>query len=257
MTQPVRFTNLKQMSRSAAHYKHNLSQPFKQTAAMLVGSAIDAMFFGTQQVVCYDKPRDARHKAWQEFRELHQDDMILSVAEYDQAARAYDALMSNADACQLLFGERQKRIDWTINGRACSGTPDVYSSLNTNRVVDLKKTRCGSPEKFRWDAKRMGYHAQLAWYRNGLLEAGKLTGDPGCYIVTVETEEPCVVTCYELKKKDIELGDRTWRLWFERLMVCEQSDSFPGYAQSIIPLDLTDDYDSPVTLVIDGEECEV
>jgi hypothetical protein len=253
---PIRFSNLKLMARSPAHYAHNLSVPFEQTAAMRVGSAIDAMFFQTQRVVCYPKPRDIRHKAYQEFLEANADAIVLAPAEMAQASDATEALMAHADACQLLFGQVQQRIEWTINGRACSGTPDVFTSLNAHRVVDLKKTRCGDPEKFKWDARRLCYHGQLAWYRNGLLEAGKLSGDPGCFIVTVETERPCLVTCFELTRKTVELGDRTWRLWFERLMACEQSESFPGYAQSVVPLDL-DDFGEPVSLVLDGEEIEV
>lgn len=253
--EPVRFSNLKQMARSPAHYAHNLTEPFKQTEPMRVGSAIDAMFFGTQRVVRYGAPRDARHSAWRAFRDEHADCIILSNAEYAQAERSYNALMSNADACQLLHGQVQQRIEWQLNGRACSGTPDVFTSLNANRVVDLKKTRCGNPDKFRWDALRMGYHAQLAWYRTGLLGAGKLSGSPACFIVTVETEAPSVVTCFELTPGTIELGERTWRLWWERLMVCEESEVFPGYSQSVVQLDLCDS--EPVSLVIDGEAFDV
>lgn len=254
MNDPVRFSNLKLMGRSAAHYAHNLATPFHQTSAMLVGSAIDALFFGTQKVVCYEKARDARQAAWRDFRDEHANDIILARSEYIPAVRAVEALLASSDACRLLTGERQQRINWTMNGRACSGTPDVFSQ--TGFVTDLKKTRCGDPDKFRWDAKRLAYHAQLSFYRNGLLECGKLTGDPDCYIVTVETDQPNLVTCFELTKPTLELGERIWRLWFERLLVCEASESFPGYAQSVVPLELEDSFGT-VSLVIDGEEIDV
>lgn len=41
MTDPIRFSSLKLMGRSPAHYAHNISVPFEQTGPMRVGSAID------------------------------------------------------------------------------------------------------------------------------------------------------------------------------------------------------------------------
>lgn len=40
---PVRFSQLKWMSRSPAHYRYYLEQPFEPTKAMRLGTAVDAL----------------------------------------------------------------------------------------------------------------------------------------------------------------------------------------------------------------------
>ena len=95
----------------------------------------------------------------------------------------------------------------------------------------------------------MGYHAQLAWYADGAKAAGLVLA-PRCYVVAVEMKPPHVVTCLELTDRALDMGRRAYRLWWERLMVCERSDYWPGYVEGIAPLDVPEDE----TLWIDGEE---
>jgi hypothetical protein len=50
----------------------------------------------------------------------------------------------------------------------------------------------------------------------------------------------------------LERGARLCRLWFEQLLVCEESGVWPGYSEAIV--DWNDTEGDGVPLLIDGEE---
>lgn len=255
--EPLHFSQLKHIAKSPAHYAYNLGQPFTPTAAMRKGTCVDLDVFKpialkTRPYVVYDGVRNKRHRAYQEFLEEQPDNIIvLSDKEARDVEGCVEAIERHPDAISLLKGSAQRTIAWSFNGRHCEGTPDVFAR---SYVTELKTTRCSDPGKFRWDAKRMGYHAQLAWYRAGLIECG-LASPQAAYIVAVETAPPYPVTCFELSEQALDLGERTWRLWFERLMACEESDEWPAYVQSVVPLDFDDE--GEFSIRIGGEDIAV
>ena len=59
-----------------------------------------------------------------------------------------------------------------------------------------------------------------------------------CSLLAVESTAPYVVTVFRVTERALEQGRRTYRLWFERLMACEEADEWPGYVQSVVPLDV-------------------
>jgi hypothetical protein len=152
---------------------------------------------------------------------------------------------------ELLDGAHQQLLEWDINGRKCAGTPDVFTE---DRVVELKTARTADPNRFVWDARKLAYHAQIPWYQNGLLQSGVASPRRG-HIVAVESVPPFPVTCFELTERALDQGERTWRLWFERLMACEQSNQWPEYCQGLASFDLPESDD--FTPTIDGEEVTV
>ena len=91
---------------------------------------------------------------------------------------------------------------------------------------------------------------QLAWYRS----ASQIVygTSPVAHIVAVETRPPHVVTVFKLTPAALDLGTRTWRLLWERLMVCERTDSWPGYVEDIAQLDVPED--EALSLEMEGEE---
>jgi hypothetical protein len=248
---PVHFSLLKSMSSSPMHYKHAVENDRAETLALRLGRAVDALLFGTCGVVGFDGAR--RGPEWKAFAEANAGAICLNKTELAQVRGMAATLEANDEAMRLLAaGERQRTLKWKIGGRQCEGTPDVFTKDN---LVELKTCRSSHPMRFVWDGRRMAYHAQLAWYREALLQCG-LASPAFTYIVAVESKAPHPVTVFELTDRALDEGNRTWRLWFERLRASEESDAWPPYAESIVPFDVPEE-ESGFSLRIGGEEVEI
>lgn len=238
----VHFSRLKLIARSPAHYQLGQPPPSK---AMELGTAVDQLYFGTRPVIWYPGAT-RRGKDWDAFQSSHPGETILTATTYDIACHMVASLRASADASELLAGEHQQRIEWTRNGRKCAGIPDV---VNARGIVDLKTTQDSNPEKFRWQALKLAYPAQLDWYRIGL---GK--PDVPCYIVAVESRAPYNVTCLQVAEPLLQQGRQMASLWLERLIACEAAGDWPGYVQSIVTLDVPEATDVPLDFGDEGDE---
>lgn len=247
-SEPVRFSRLKLFGKSPAHYA---AASVTETPSMELGTAVDRLVFGTGAVLAYPGAT-RRGKEFDAFVEANPGALIVTRTVGDQAMRMAEAVLSVPDAVRVLSGRRQERIVWTMDGRDCAGTPDAFS-FDDRRVGDLKTSETVDPRFFPFKVRRFAYHAQLAWYRHGLLRMGAPAIDD-VFIVALESSAPYVVTVYKLTERTIEMGDRLWRLWWEQLAVCEASDSFPPYVQAIADLDLP--FDEDIDLSDAGEAVE-
>lgn len=236
MTAPLRHSRLKLMGRSPAHY---LAAVEHESSAMAIGSAADAMILGGQSVVAYPG-KQRRGKEWEAWQ-ADQDPAALIVTgrEYDAARGMAAAVVLHAEASRLLTGAIRETLLWDNDGRACRGTPDVRNDA-ARFLSDLKTGETSDPRRFPWKVRQYAYHAQLAWYRDGMQRCG-MPRPEACYIVAVEQTPPHVVTVFRLTDRVLELGDRLNRLWLEQLRVCESSNYWPGYAEAVADLDLPDD----------------
>lgn len=240
--QPLHFHQLKWMAQSAAHFQHYLTNKSPPTKAMRLGTAVDHLVSSQADVTVPD--------AWKESTVLA---TLKNQGEATLAIGMYRALRSHRDAWALLTeGQRQKVLNWKIAGRECEGTPDLFSP---SALTDLKTTRSAHPDKFQRDARWRGYHAQLSWYRNGIMAAGYECPDITA-LVTVENTAPHIVTVFApLSERALEQGEKLWRSWFERLRTCEESNAWPGYTEARVPFDVPDD--GATILNIGGEDVEV
>lgn len=247
----VRFSTLKYMQRSPAHYREALLNPAKPSAAMSLGTLVHAHVLGSiRDLAIWDGVR--RGKEWEAFSAANADREIVTMREVMEAERIADSVRASNEAHELFRSPgvvREKQISWQIATRWCSGRPDAYCD---QWVADLKTTADASPAKFQHHAVRMGYTAQLAWYMDGLKAAG-IEAPERAFIVAVETKPPFVVQAYELTPDAIDLGRRTYRLWWERLRVCEDSDQWPGYVQGYAPIGAPEGT-AEFAISIDGEE---
>jgi hypothetical protein len=144
--------------------------------------------------------------------------------------------------------KHEQRIDWEWQGRAFRSTPDAAS---WRHCVDLKCLRSSDPEQVKWQSRNMFYHCQAALYRRALNSQGAAIRDS--YLVVVENKAPHPVSVMRFSQTALESGDRITAGWLEQLLACEAKNSFPGYVEDIVDLDL------PVTesdLVFDDDEEE-
>lgn len=231
--EPVRFSRLSKMARSAAHYACGV---YEETAAMRIGSATHSFLLGDETAVAVYPGPVRRGKEYEAFAAEHEGAVILLPSELRAAEGMRESILKHARAVELLNGTREKTHHWKWMGRYCRGTPDVFTA---DRIVELKTTRSSDPRKFPFQARSMHYPSQLAWYQNGLELAG-LPMPPACFIVAVESAPPYPVVVYDLTTELIEQGLRSCRLWMERLKVCEETRCFPAYAESDVTLDIAD-----------------
>lgn len=241
---PVRFSRLKQMGRSPAHYQAAVEE---QTASMERGSAVHSLVLGGPPVLFF--PGIRRGKAWDDFEATNSGAIIVTEKEHAKAQAMAKAVRENPIAKQVLEGLREVEVNWTFLGRACKSHVDV---VGNGYVTELKTAQCSEPSRFMWQAIRYNYHAQLAFYDEAVRSSG--LGDPlAQYVVVVESSAPHVVTTLRLTDRALEKGRRVYRLWFERLLACEHSGDWPGYLESCGDFDCPED---DVELTFASDEVE-
>lgn len=236
MTTPIRYSHLRAIGRSPAHYRHACEGQREQTPAMRLGTIVHGLVLGGGQTVVYDGER--RGKAWADFAAAHEGRDIVTATEVARAVPIADAVAADPVAGPLLRApgaRREETLSWSMEGLACQGTPDSFDPT-TGILLDLKTCSDASPRAFSRHAWSYSYHAQLAWYAHALTLAGHTVRE--CLLVAVETSAPYGVTVHRLSPRLLEEGHRQWRAWWEQLRVCIAADQWPGYAETVCELDV-------------------
>jgi hypothetical protein len=259
----VRASLLKCFARSPAHAKFFIDGGFTdETLSMRLGTGGHALLFGTPEVVVYrggvlkkEKTKkgkkgepdtieviekeysDVRNgELWDLFKVEHAGKVILNETEHAKASAMARAVQSHPDADRLLFSPgtvHEQLVEWIYDGRRCTGRLD---SLGLRAIADLKCVQDASPRRLPWQARKMGWAAQLAWYSDGVELAG-MDARPS-YLIAVENSPPFNVQVYEMTLEDMEFGRDQYIAWFDRLIECERDNAWPGYHDGILPLNV-------------------
>ena len=253
---PIRNSHLKAMAKSAAHCRHAILNNSESSLSKRLGSGVHSLLLGGQPVLMYPgKQRKGKDfDLW--LKDKPGDALVYLRKEYERAHGIANAIKSDRLASQVLFAPGtiyEQTILWDWLGRKRRCTPDARTA---SHLVDLKTTRNASPEKFRWDVIRFGYHAQMADYANAI-ETSTGVRPRDIYIVAVETIEPYPVVTYRLTPNDLEQGERLVHSWMERLLICEATGDWPGYSEAIVDLDLPDPDGMSFDFDDDGERADV
>lgn len=249
-TVPARFSRLKHFSQSALHYWQACQDDLDDTISLRFGRGVHALVLGTPVKKWTGKNRNSN-----DYKNAVRDNPgveYLTVKEWDRAHGIFEAIQRHPIAHDALFREGtilEQTLEWEFAGKRCTSRPDAR--LGTDRLVDLKTTKCAEPTKFKRDAIWRGYHSQFSFYGRAIRELfGSEPKESLC--VAVETKKPFAVTVFDLPKDVLAAGEKSWRLWFEQLLVCEASNRWPGYSEVIETIDGVPDDD--VQLIVDGEE---
>jgi hypothetical protein len=247
---PVHLSNLKHMSESPAHYMASLGDG-EDKAAYRIGRLTHVLTIGAQRGVRWDVYDGTRRgKEWEAFKAAREGVDLFTRPDLELSQAMANAVKANARAMQILRGEFEVPVTWTHEtGRVCSTRGIDCLNGPEHYTAELKTAVSSHPLRFTRDALRMGYHAQGAWVRDAAASLGhKITSH---YVVAVEKKAPHVVTVFRLTERAIVEGQKLCRAWMEQLKICEESNSWPGYAQYVVDLDIADDGDG---LVFDEEE---
>lgn len=261
LADPVHFSNLKKIAESPAHYAASIGDD-SDSLAYRLGRLTHALVLGVQpggQWDVYDGRRAG--KEWESFKAKRGDAVdIFTKTEHTLCVAMAKAITAHPDAMRLLDRcEYEVPVEWTdlATGRRCATRGIDALNRSGRYTAELKTAVSSHPDRFARDANRLGYPAQGAWFKEACASMG-VTIDTH-YVIAVEKKAPHVVTVFQVTPRNIADGFLKCRAWMETLKVCEEAQSFPGYVQSIVDLDLwapetTEDDDDGSVVLTDGEE---
>lgn len=263
-TLPARVSHLKAAGVSGAHCLYAFQGDNSETLARRLGSGTHALLLG-KPCALWEQPSQAwikaREKAlaagresppmslaprsgglWVAFQAKHPGAVILTRKEMDAAERMRDALVANGNAARLIHAADaiyEETIIWSQLGRARRSTPDIRCAGGADGrsfVAEIKTTRCAAPFPFGRDAKKLGYHAQLADQAAAIqYHTGKAPRT--AYIIAVESARPHVVQVYEVPDAILEQGAQLCNMWLERLQMYEATGLWSGYSPRVETLE--------------------
>jgi hypothetical protein len=163
---------------------------------------------------------------WEAFVEANQGRTILKLNEYERCLAIRDAVRAYAPAAAYLRqGKAEQAVSWTdpATRLRCKGRLDWICDAG---IVDLKTTNSMDPRRFGALCARMGYHAQLAFYRDGYkLATGQ---ERRAVIVGVEAEPPHDVGVLVLGEDELYAGVEEYAALLARVVECRKTDTWPG-----------------------------
>lgn len=170
----------------------------------------------------------------------------LLAKEHDQVQGMAEAIRQHPVAGPLFTpdnGVAERSIYWTDprTGARCRCRPDWMPHRGDGRlvVVDYKTARAVDPEALQRAVYEHGYHAQAAFYLDGVKALG-LNGDqePAFVFVFQSKTAPYLVHLVELDFPALALGaarnERALRTYAE----CERTGNWPGFNDRITYLPL-------------------
>jgi hypothetical protein len=156
-------------------------------------------------------PRNPNSKAYKAFLAANPGREVVTQADLDAARRIEMALRDNPEARDVLSRrwEQEYTVVWHhSSGALCKGRIDWLTNPRGGRTVelgDLKRARTIDEKSFAIAAARYEYHAQLAWYGDGL--RAHFPGIDIMYmLLAVETGGSHDSTVFDVSTAEIDAG---------------------------------------------------
>lgn len=228
----VNWSSLKHMRESAMLYRYRLSVPSEETEPMRLGRAVHTLVFEpakfNAEYVIWEGGRRAG-KEWEAYKAEHVDATILReqdaemVTELAEAIRRHPLVQPYLDG-----GEFERPITWTDpdTGLPCKARPD-WLLRSRRALLDLKSCVCAEGRRFGAVAARLGYHCQLAHYKNGVTH-GLGWAPEKTLIVAAEKDAPHDVSVFEVGPDELYFGMEEVAELLRKVKVCRQTGIWPG-----------------------------
>lgn len=156
---------------------------------------------------------------------------IISQEDFEMALRCQTAVWVNEHVVNMTcdFTKFEKTIEWEMSGIKCKGRLDIL----TDRVIDLKFTRHNTLNAVERDFANYDYHAQLAWYHDGAVKAGVITGEKEPAIIAVHASQKSTfvdVAVLEMVDGTLECGRLNYKRLLNKYIACREANWWPGMA---------------------------
>ena len=240
----VNWSTLKEMRRSALHYRHRVTVPREDTASLRAGRIAHTAVFEPERFATDYALFDHENKGgkvvrngnvWEEFKKANAHKTIITPAEHAKAMALSAAVRAHPLASPYLQrGHAEKTIQWTDpeTGLRCKGRID-FDSSSKRAIVDLKSSASIAYGPFASTSYRLGYHCQLGFYQWGYKEA---TGeDLPVVVIPVEASAPHDVTAFEYSQDCLDTGREEARSLLVKLAHHREKNTWPGqYAEELV-----------------------
>jgi len=245
----VNVSNLKEMARSALHYRYRCAHQ-KETPTLSMGRSAHTAIFEPERFerdfVVWDEVTDAgkmsprRGKKWEAFSALYPGKTIVVPSEHRFACNVRDAMHGKPVARKYLGdGPRELSMLWddAETKMACKGRLDLVTHVEgVDCLVGLKTARSLDPRKFSAQAASLLYYLQWGFYYDGYSTI--TSKEPRVVEICVEAEPPFDVVVYIVPGDVLELGREEYRGLLAKLGECEASKRWPGRAENELVFEL-------------------
>jgi len=230
----VNYSTLKHMRKSPLAYRYACDHHSEPTLAMLKGTATHVL---TLEPENFDKhiaewEGDRRGKAWEAFRDANSTRAILRTSELAESRAMASAVRSDPYAMRYLTAPGRAAevpMVWTDPGTGlkCKGRADLICTIDDQpQVVGLKTTRDIAETAFMWQAFRLGYHLQWAFYHDGYQAIHGHA--PRMVEIVVESSPPHECVVYVIPDDVLAVGRDEYRALLSRVRECLDAGSWPG-----------------------------
>ena len=180
------------------------------------------------------KPFGSKTKAFAEWARAH-GKPVLSHDQVELIEQMASGVAMNSEAIDLLLYGRAEGV---VRAKYCDVPCQIRIDwVHPHRgVVDFKT--CDDLTWFESDARRYGYHRQMAFYRAVLAQAlgGLLVP---VYLVSVEKKEPFRCGVWRVSDDTLAIAQQENEMAIRRLAICRRQDRWPTGYEEIRVLNVT------------------
>ena len=253
------FSEMKEILRSPAHYRHYKDNPPEPTKAMLLGRAVHmavlepALFKRNFAVmddseICEEiggsRPRaTGAYRHWKDvFLADNAGKEFLDPGEYEAISAMAHAAFLHPAASALLEakGRCEASLEWTD---AVTGTPmkaRLDKLLVSGRVIDVKTCEDARADAFQRSIYNYAYYLQAATYLEAVNNCCEI--EAGCDVpftfICIEKSPPYAVAVYDIDTPALEIGAMAMRKCIDTFAKCSAANNWPGYSDIIAQIGL-------------------
>lgn len=234
-----RASNLKDAMVSMLHLRHSIEAPRVETDAMREGLAFDLMLLHpheAEEKIAWRPKFDRRTKDGKAAHASFEADLEGRIPVPEDRrhtlATMVNAVLRHPLAGRLVTESRHKVVAlWRDEptGLFCKSEPDCLGGLNSDKgpwEADIKRTVAMSPKAMEFQAWKMGWFMQRAFYRMGLMANG--VKPEVQMIVAVEPDPPHDVVCYTVEARTVDVCEGKARRLLEQIAECMETGDWPG-----------------------------
>lgn len=226
---------LKHFARSPKHYKHALTAPRETTPAMEMGTLFHLCVLEPEKfpLAFYVRPDGMLFttKEGKEWKAAHAGLPIITREQHANMLGARDAIFADPMGELLMSLRARNEVSLWVNhvatGLFLKARMDRLAEDGDGRpvILDLKTTNF-APD-FKWNARKLRYTVQSAFYRDLLEHAG--IDNARFIFIVIELEPPFGVRFVEFGEKTMRKSSEVYEAELRQLAACEKSGEWPGY----------------------------